>query len=472
MATSTFPLIHGNATSSIPELPTDRLLGWLRPFQEDSLRVMWQAFHAKGDLVRLRVGPLSVVVASHPDHLHHLLVRNQANWEKKTRGYQLLRKLLGDGLLTSDGELWKRQRRTANPAFRRKVIAGFADTMVDATADHLQGWDRHAAAGAPVDVADELGRLTLRIAGETLFSQDISTDGHAVGGALGVVMHAFGRLAMSVNPLAAWLPTPANWRYHQALRTLDRVVRGIVDSRRSELSQGEDGPTDLLGLFMAARDPETGEGMPDRLLRDEVLTMLLAGHETTAGALTWALYLLARHPEVAERVFEEGQQVLGDRRPTAADSRALPLTRAVLLEGMRLFPPVWVTARVAREDDELSGHPIKAGTFVFASNAIVHRHPRYWSEPDAFRPERFLEANPTCPDGSPRPRTAFQPFASGSRKCIGEHFAMMEGILLLSLIVRRYRLALPHDGYAPEPLASVTLRPKHGLPLRLVRREG
>jgi len=452
--------------AAIPEHESGRLLGWLRPFQEDSLQVLWSAFRAKGDLARVRVGPIDVVVASHPDHLQHMLVSNQSNWAKETRGYQLLRKLLGQGLLTSDGELWRRQRRTANPAFRRKVIAGFGPTMAAAGEDLLSDWGTRE--GELVDVSAEMARVTLRIAGETLFSQDISAEGHAVGDALGEVLHAFGRLAVTANPLAAWLPTPANWRYHRALRTLDRVVRGIVSARREEVD-GDD-KLDLLGLFMAARDPETGEAMPDELLRDEVLTMLLAGHETTAGALTWAMFLLARHPEVADRIAEEVDNIVGDGVLDVGTVRGLTLTRAVVLESMRLYPPVWVTARMAREDDVLGGQHIPAGTFVFASQAIVHRHPRYWVEPDRFRPERFIDDPAVCPDGSPRPRSAFLPFAAGSRKCIGEHFAMMEAVLLLAMVVRRFRLHLPHDGYAPEPMASVTLRPKDGLPLRLERR--
>lgn len=469
MSTTTL-LAPQQSFHAIPELQTDRLLGWLSLFQANPLEVMQRAFAAHGDLVRVRAGHLTVLVASHPDHFQRILVDNTANYEKRTRGYQLLRSLLGQGLLTSDGELWKRQRRTANPAFRRKMVAGFARSMVGATQQSVASWQAAAARGESLDMAEEMMQLTLRIAGETLFSQDISTQGDAIGGALGEVMHAFGRLSMSANPLAAWMPTAANWRYHQAGRTLDRVVKSIVAQRKAEQA-APDAPerVDLLGMFMSARDPETGAAMSDQLLRDEVLTMLLAGHETTANALAWSLHLLGQHPDVADRVAREVDQVLGDGPPDAGALRQLPLTVAVLKESMRLFPPAWVEARVAKEADRFGVHEVPAGTFVFAPQAVVHRHPRYWVQPDAFRPERWLDDRAVCPDGSPRPRLAYLPFAAGQRKCIGEHFAMMEATIVLALAVRALRFWPAHDRPVV-PLASVTLRPAGGLPMVLQAR--
>lgn len=449
--------------SDVPELRSGKLLGWLGPMLDDSLDVMWQAFRAHGDLVRVRVGPKTVLVACHPDHFQQILVRNAGNYSRETRGYQLLRTLLGQGLLTSDGELWKRQRRTANPAFRRKMVAGFAHTMVELTEAHLDTW---TAADAPSerDMAVEMGALTLRIAGQTLFSQDIAGEGSAVGGALDVVMHSFRRLALTANPLAAWMPTRANWEYHKALRTLDRVVNQIVSARQAELDAGAEPIHDLLGLFMAARDPETGAGMSAELLRDEVLTMLLAGHETTANALAWSLHLLGQHPTVAEQVAAEVEAALGGGAPDLAALRDLPLTTAVIKESMRLYPPAWVEARVARQDDQFGDVTVPAGTFVFAPQGVLHRHPRYWAAPDAFQPERWLGDGPVTPTGEPTPRGAYLPFAAGARKCIGERFAMMEAVIILALVVRRARFGA--SGARPvvaEP--SVTLRPKHGLPM-------
>lgn len=444
-----------------PTLPSWHPLGHLLRFRSDALG-LFMAGMARGDVVRIRAGTRTIIAAYHPDHVHHVLVHRAANYEKKTRGYVVLRELLGQGLLTSEGEVWRRQRRIAQPAFQQQRLAGFAPTMVRAAEDLADRWEEVAKRGETFDMAEVMGRLALRIAGETLFSMDISGESDAVGRALSEVLGGFIRGV--TNPLSKLFPL-TRYRHKRAMRTLDQVVRGIVARRRAEGGGGDD----LLGLFMSARDPETGEAMSDERLRDEVLTMLLAGHETTANALAWTFYRLSQHPLVDARLGEELEAVLGGGPLQLQRQADLTWTDLVLRESLRLHPPAWVESRKAVEADELGGYRVPAGGFVFLSQYAIHRNPRLWSDPERFDPERFLPERQVCPDGSPRPKLAWFPFGAGQRKCIGENFAMMEAKILVALLARRYRFALaPGAVVAGDP--SVTLRPRGGLPMRIARR--
>jgi cytochrome P450 len=301
--------------------------------------------------------------------------------------------------------------------------------------------------------------LTLRIAGQTLFSMDVSGASDAVGDALGVLLERFVKLSAAPVPWPEKWPTPANRRFHRAMATLDRVVYDIIAERRRT---GADAP-DLLGMFMAARDEETGEGMSDRQLRDEILTMLLAGHETTANTLAWTLHLLATHPEAAAKIQAEVDAQLGDRLPVLEDLRALPYTLQVIKEALRLYPPIWALARRAKADDVIGGCHVPAGAFVFMTQWVTHRDPRFWDEPLAFRPERF------APDRPAPERFVYFPFSQGQRKCIGDRFAEMEAALILPVLVRRFRFR-PVPGHPVVPEPSITLRPRHGLLMTLERR--
>ncbi len=457
MTTATLTQTISSLAGELPEAPLVPGGGFanLRAFRRDPLQVIWRAFRACGDVAQIRVGPKRLYFLASPDHARHVLVDHVDNYTKATRGQLLLKQILGDGLLTSEGDTWKRQRRIANPAFQRRAIAGFAETMARDTAALADTW---ASVSGEIDVAAEMNRLTLRIAGETLFSQDVRDA--PVGQALDVVMEEFLRLVTMPSPALLYLPTRRNRRYRAALSTLDDVVRGIISKRRESGAEAEDLPPDLLQLFMAARDAETGEGMSDSQLRDEVLTMLLAGHETTANALAWTLHMLSLHPQVADRIAEEVTAVLGDRAPDAGAARSLPYTLAVVREGMRLFPPAWVESRAAVRDDVIDGYRVPAGSFLFISQSVLHRHPGYWRDPEAFLPERFLEPDPG------RPGTAYIPFGAGKRKCIGAHFALMEAVIVLAVLARRFRFeAVP--GAPVDAVASVTLRPKSGIPMVL-----
>jgi len=444
-----------------PALPTGRPLGHAREIREDVLAFFLRAQREGGDVVRVRVGPANITLAYHPDDIQRVLVNNVDNYTKDSPGYDRLKRMLGQGLVTSQGDLWKRQRRIANPAFRRGCVSGFAGTMGRAVGDCADRLAGAAAGGEVVDMAEEMTDLTLRIAGETLFGMDISGESDRIGGALTEAMSWYAEVVGSAFPFLDKLPTPRNLRFKRSVATLDAMVREMIAERRAE----EEHRLDLLGMFMAARDEETGEGMTDEQLRDEVLTMLLAGHETTANALAWTLYLLSQNPEVASRLEAEVDG-LGGRAPTMADMVKLAYTEQVIKESLRLYPPVWAMGRRVREDDVLGGCAIPAGSVVYISQYAVHRHPDFWVDPERFDPERFAGGKPVGPGGEKLPQFAWFPFSGGRRKCIGDRFAMMEAVILLSVLTQRYRFSLaPGEAVAPEP--TITLRPKGGLKMTL-----
>jgi cytochrome P450 len=404
-----------------------------------------------GDVVLLRMGPVRLYVLFHPDHVRHVLQENHQNYVK---GPIIARTkvLIGDGLFTSEGSLWRRQRRLAQPAFHRARVAGFVETMVRATAERLARWD--AAAGGVLDVAAEMSDLTLTVVGRTLFGQDLADRAADAGRALRVALEFTAARTMSWLALPLAVPTPRHRAFRAALAALDALVFELIASRRDGAERG-----DLLSMLVAARDEETGEGMTPRQLRDEVMTFFLAGHETTAVALAWTWSLLARHPEVEARLGAEVDAVLGDRPPTFADLPQLPLARMVVEEAMRLYPPVWGIGRQAIRADSIGGFPLPPGALVNLSPWVTHRHPDFWPEPERFDPDRFA---PDRPD--PRSRFAYFPFSRGPRQCIGETFALVEAQIVVAMVVQRFRLGLA-AGHVAEPEVHLTLRPRGGLPM-------
>jgi cytochrome P450 len=341
----------------------------------------------------------------------------------------------------------------ANPAFRRPNLEVFSRSMVAAAQALAVEWDAAAQANRPVDVGADLARMTLRIAGQTLFSLDLAGEAAEVGQALDLVLHHFGAHAADIFFLSPGVPTPGNVRYQRAVASLDDVVGRIVRERRAAGGSHED----LLGLLMDAQDSETGHRMDDRQLRDEVMTMLLAGHETTATALTWTLALLGQHPGERRRLEAEIDTVLQGRAPGPGDLRQLPVLDRVLRESLRLYPPVPALGRRATEDDVICGVEVKRGSDVYLWPWAAHRHPAIWTEPEAFDPDRWLD--PKTPTGQPLPNHAWMPFSLGQRKCIGERFAMMEAALCLAVLVQGRRLVLP-SGADLRPELLLTMRPR------------
>ncbi len=398
-----------------------------------------------------------VYLMSHPDYIKHVLQDNHRNYGKDTFAYRALRLILGYGLVTSEGAFWLRQRRLAQPAFHRQRIEAFGAIMTHATHAMLDRWAQVAETEQVFDVAQEMSRLTLRIAGETLFNIDLTDEADEVGRALTLgLQEVTSRLT---RPLALPLvvPTPQNRRFIRARDTLDQVVYGIIAERRcADVDRG-----DLLSMFMLAEDEETGERMNDQQLRDEIMTMMLAGYETTANALIWTWYVLAQHPEVEAKLAAELADVLDGRVPTIADLPNLPYTLMVIQESMRLYPPVYMFSRSAMQDDEIGGYRVPAGTTVSMSPYAIHRHPDFWDQPETFDPERFT------PDRiAERHRFAYIPFAAGPRQCIGNTFALTEAQLVLATVAQRYRLRLV-DGHPVEPRAAITLRPRYGIQVTL-----
>ncbi|MGF1469524.1 MAG: cytochrome P450 [Sandaracinaceae bacterium] len=443
-----------------PSPPGDPILGHLRPILRDRLGFMTRSFERYGDVVRVHVLGGQAQLFAHPDHVEEILVRKHRLYTKNTPGYRWMREFLGEGLLTSEGAVWRRHRRIAQPAFHRRRIEAFAATMTRAGEALLATWDEAADTGRPRDIAVDLSAVTLRIAGETLLSTDPSAEAREVRRALDVVLHGFNERSSRPLMLPLAVPTPYNLKLRAAARSLDRVVLGIIERRRRSGAA----PDDLLQMLLEARD-EDGSGMDDRQLRDEVMTLLLAGHETTANMLAWTLYLLSRAPEHARRVAGEAHDVLGDRPPTVDDLPRLPHGRRVLHEALRLYPPAWIFGRSPSADDEVGGYPVPAGSIVFLSPFVTHRHPGFWRDPEGFDPDRWRPER-----AAGHHRTQFFPFAAGPRMCIGAGFALMEGQLLLPMLLRRFRFAL-RPGHPVEPEPLITLRPKHGIRMTVHRRE-
>ena len=436
--------------------PASHLLGYLSALRDDPIAVLKMALGLQKRMVRLRVAHISAFFLFHPEDIRRVLLKESEHYKKQARGYDKVRLLLGNGLLTSEGDFWRRQRRIAQPAFHRKCIEGFADAMVKAAKDQCERWRVFAKEGKAFDMSEEMGLVTLRIAGETLMSADMRGEGRQVGEAMAQVMSNFNALVNSPLPWPEYWPSVANLKMWRARRVLLDITDGVIEARRQS---GAHVP-DLLGMLMAAEDPESGETMDDTQLRDEVLTMLLAGHETTANTLTWTLYLLSTHPEIAQTLEAEVERVLKGRDAQAADVHNLSYTHQVIKEGLRLYPPGWIIGRRVATERELGGYRIPKGSYVFLSPYAMHRHPEHWQDPETFDPSRF------GPEGEDIDRFVYFPFLRGQRQCIGDRFAEMEMVLLLATFVQRYRFELVKD----HPIAldpSVTLRPKHGIQMTL-----
>jgi cytochrome P450 len=409
-----------------------------------------------GDITEIRIATQRVILLTNPDDIKTLLVTNQRNFSKG-RGLERTKIFLGEGLLTNEGDSHLRQRRLAQPAFHRERIAGYAAVMAT-DAEHMATSWRD---GAMIDVYEEMMHLTLGIAGKTLFDADIEHEAAAIGEAITLSLKMFNYSVLPLGTLLEYMPIPWVRRLHAARRRMDEIIYGMIDERRaSNTDRG-----DLLSMLIMAQDTEgDGGGMTNRQLRDEVVTLLSAGHETTAVALTWTWYLLSQHPEVEAELHAELDRVLGGRAPTVEDVPNLPYTRMVFAESMRLYPPAWIVERRALDDCEIGGYKIPKDAIVLASPYITHQDARWWSNPKRFDPMRWapeIQAD--------RPKFSYFPFGAGTRICIGEQFAWMEGVLLLAAIAQHWRMRHdPAHQVILEP--QVTLRPRYGMRMQLIQR--
>ncbi len=436
------------------------LLGSLGRVQREPLELLRDGFREYGDVVRFRFAMTRAWLLAHPDHIAHVLHDNHRNYDKRNIDYAMLRRLLGNGLLTSEGAFWHRQRRLMAPMFHRQRVAGFCALMVASTQAMLERWDMLAVREEAFDVTAEMTRLALAIVAQALFSTDVSDDAEAIGAALSEVNRQLGEF--SLLDMLWMLPTPRKRRFRAAVAALDAVVGRIIDARRRAIHHNED----LLSMLLEAVDEETNQTMTPRQIRDEVLTLLLAGHETTANALAWTWYLLALNPEAEQKLHREIADVLGNRPPVATDVPRLSYTRMVIEESMRLYPPAWAISRNAIGEDEIGGYRVRRGTNLIVCSFITHRHPAIWEEPERFDPERF---SPERSQG--RPSFAYLPFGGGPRVCIGSGFAMTEAQLVLATVAQRYRLRLV-PGHPVELHPLITLCPRHGIRMTLHRTDG
>lgn len=399
-----------------------------------------------GDLVSLRVLNFRILLLNHPDHIEDVLVNHP---RKFIKGRVLLanKRVFGRGLLTSEGDFWLRQRRLAQPAFHRARIAGYASTMVEYTERLLHEWRD----GEERDIHKEMMRLTLQIVGKTLFDADVERDAQDIGKSMELLLELSANFRRTIF-IPHWVPTPTNLRMERAIRQIEKVLYRIIAEKRAS---GRDSG-DLLSMLLPAQDVD-GSRMTDQQLRDEAITLFLAGHETTANTLSWTWWLLAQNPAVEAKLHAELRTVLAGRSPSLDDLPRLVYTNHIITESMRLYPPAWGTARTAIEDHEIAGYAVPKGSGVSFAQWTVHRDPRWYDAPEEFRPERW--------DGDLLkriPRFAYFPFGGGPRQCIGNSFALMEAALTLATIAQQYRFRLV-EGHPVVPLASITLRPRYGI---------
>jgi cytochrome P450 len=445
------------ATLAHPPQPKGQLIvGHLMGFRRDPLNFLLTTTQEYGDIVHLKFGPQDIFLVNRPETIRDVLVTNNRNFTK-SRGLEMAKKFLGEGLLTSEGEFHRRQRRLAQPAFNHKRIPAYASVMAEYAGRHRERWQD----GQTLDISQEMMSLTLAIVGKTLFDADVEGEAKEIGKALSEIMHMFDRMTTPFPWLLELLPLPSNRRFAKARARLDETMYRIINERRAT---GED-RGDLLSMLLFATDTEgDGTGMSDLQLRDEAMTIFLAGHETTANALTWTWYLLSQHPEVEARLHEEIDTVLQGRLPNAEDFPQLRYTEMVLAESMRLYPPAWAIGRRVIEDYRVGDYVIPARAIILMSPYVMQRNPRYYPEPEKFDPERWTPAAREA-----RPKFSYFPFGGGPRVCIGEGFAWMEGVLLIAAIAQQWRMRLaPDQQVAPQPM--ITLRAKNGIRLRMEKR--
>ncbi|HXA69128.1 MAG TPA: cytochrome P450 [Stellaceae bacterium] len=434
------------------------LLRFLRTLRDSSVATYGEEMF-EAPVIERRVLWQRYLIVNAPRGIERVLLDNAGNYVKSRVARRLIEPGIGRGLLTSEGDAWRRQRRTMAPSFDHRSLMSYAPAMTEAAAALLARWDR-LSDGAPLDIAAEMMRLTLKIIARTMFSAEADDIGP-------IVEEAVGRYQREVRPslvdllnLPDWWPRPDTRRWSHIFDRFDAVIDRLV--RRETAAGGE--TKDLLARLLEARDAETGRPMDPRELRDQVVTIFMAGHETTAQALTWTWYLLSQHPAEEATFHAELERVLGGRAPRFEDLARLRYTRMVLEESMRLYPPAHTMSREALAEDEIEGHRVAKGSVVSIVPWVIHRHRLLWDRPEVFDPERFAPER-----AAERPRFAYIPFGGGPRICIGASFAMTEALIILAMLGQRYRLSLAPDA-AVEPVGLITLRPRHGLPMRLERR--
>lgn len=431
------------------------VLGHLLAFRRDPIAFLMSIREKYGDIVRFKIGTQDLFLFSHPDLIRDVLVTNHRNFVKG-RGLTWAKRLLGQGLLTSEGEFHRRQRRLAQPAFHRQRIAAYATAMTDHAVRMRDQWK----SGTTIDIHEAMMHLTLEIVAKTLFGADVESETKEIGEALTVSVGFFNRFLLPFADLMATLPIPSTLRFRKAKARLDATIYRMIEARRA----GGKDEGDLLSMLLLAQDEEGSGSMTDQQLRDEAMTIFLAGHETTANALSWTWLLLSQHPDIEAKLHAEVDRVLGGKLPTVEDLPKLAYTEKVLAESMRLYPPAWMVGYRAIGDYAVGDYFLPAGSVVLMSQYVMHHDPRYFPDPFRFDPERWTPEAKVA-----RPKFSYFPFGGGPRVCIGEPFAWMEGVLLIATLAQRWRLR-PAPGHPVLLQPLITLRPKHGIKMKLEKR--
>lgn len=429
-------------------------------FRQDPVRFLSELVSHYGDIVHFNLLTIPLIVINHPEYIKRILLDNYANYDRDVLLYRIVKPVLRNGLLTNiGGESWLRQRRLIQPAFHRQRIAGLGTLITDITIGMLKGWEESMNQDHIVDIADEMGYLTLQIVMKSFFSADADDETKILKDAFITSRNILGDFARFPFPPLN-VPTPSHLRLKSAIRTMDRVLSVIIQQHIQQM--GDMG--DVLSMLLQTVDDGTGQGMSMQQLHEEILNLMIGAYDTTSNALTFACYLLSQRAEVEQKLHEELDRVLAGRIPTVDDFPRLPYLKMVIDETLRMYPPGWQAMRRARENDEIGGYFIPANATVFWNLYTLHRHPEFWQDAEIFDPERFSPENV-----AKRPRYAYMPFAYGPRMCIGNTLALTEIHLALATMVQRYRfVSIP--GYHMRPAAVITLRPENGLPMKLAPR--
>jgi len=416
----------------------------------------------RGGVTTFRLGPMHAALVADPPRIADVLIHQRKRYSRNTRVYATMRKFLGRGILTSDGEHWRKHRRIVQPAFHRRRLQTYADFMVRSAIEAAARWRTDSV----IDVAEEMMQLTLRIVSETLFGANTDDEAQAIGAAIDAGQRFTENVIKRIVPIPEWLPTEDNRRFREAVAELDRVAYRLIDARLAKKAAGEALGDDVLSMLVLART-EDGQSLPREQIRDEVLTLLAAGHETTANALSWTFELLSRHPLVLQKLRTEVNTVLGDRAATIEDVPALRYARFVFDESLRVRPPVFLTGRIVLEAHELGGVALAPDTLVLLSPWVTGRDERYFPNPEGFDPDRWEALS----QPKALPPMAFFPFGGGARKCVGEAMAYLEGVLVLATLVQRVSLELV-PGHPVVPATQITMGLEHGLRMRVRRTNG
>lgn len=448
---------------SLPPGPKSRpVIGFIPEMRKDPLSFLTKVSQDYPGIAYFRIGPQPVYFVSDADFVKRILLDNFANYEKRW-GYDKFYPIFGEGLLTSNGEFWKRQRKLTQPAFHAERLRWFSDAMVARTARMLQEWESYEPNATPFELGRDIRAVTMDIVTKTMFGIDSSTATKDVMWAINFLLaETYDRVFSALGPVKGMLPTKANREFKRAEKIMSDLILSIIRERR-EL--GKD-TGDLLSMYMQSKDDETGERMSDKQLKDEIMTLFFAGHETSAHTLSWICYALSKNPEIAKKVDEELARVLGGRPPTFDDLAKLEYMKMVIEETMRLLPASWIMTRTAVREDKLGDYTIPANAVIVISEWVMHRVAKYWPNPEGFDPERFRPGR-----ADPRPKCSYLAFGQGPRYCIGAGFAMMEMQIMLAMMLQKYRIDLvPGHSVVPEPV--MTLRPKYGVMVTIAKKSG